>query len=87
MSWHRLLSAVRCVPGPWSPPGHRPAAAPVSGSRNTKGRLTIAASPGLASGIRMTSMRNSAVSGFSAGDSSEQPASSSPGRTGAVPDP
>ena len=37
MSWQRLVSALRCVPGPWSPPGHRPPAAPVSGFREHLG--------------------------------------------------
>ena len=87
MSWQRLVSAVLWVPGPWSPPGQRPPARPVSGSRNTNGRLTTAESSGLASGTWMTSMRKSALSGFSAGDSSEQPAISSAERTPAAPEP
>ena len=50
MSWQRLDSAVRWVPGPWSPPRHRPASAPVSASRNTAGRLTMPASSGARQG-------------------------------------
>ena len=64
---------VFCVPGPWSPPGHRPEIAPVAGSAKMRGRLTIRAFSGAASGTWITSMLNSAVLGSSFGSRPEQP--------------
>ena len=61
--------------------------APVVGSAKMRGRLTIFAVAGAASGTWMTSMLKSAVFGSSLGSSPEQPASSSPDRTVPVPDP
>ena len=61
--------------------------APVVGSAKMRGRLTIAAFAGAASGTWITSMLKSAVFGSSFGSLPEQPASSSPGRTGPVPEP
>ena len=87
MSWHWLVTRRRCVPGPWLPPGHRPAIAPVAGSAKMRGRLTMRAFSGAASGTSMTSMLKSAVLGSSFGSAFEQPASSSPERTVLVPEP
>ena len=87
MSWHWLVVLVRWVPGPWSPPAHRPAIAPVVASAKMRGRATIAAFSGFFSGTLITSMLNSAVFGSSSGFSPEQPASSSPERTLPVPEP
>ena len=87
MSWHWFVTEVFCVPGPWSPPGHRPEMAPVEESAKIRGRLTMRAFSGLAIGIWMTSMLKSAVFGSSFGSAREQPASSSADRTVAVPDP
>ena len=52
-----------------------------------RGRLTMAAFSGAASGTWITSMLKSAVFGSSSGFKPEQPASSSPERTAPVPDP
>jgi hypothetical protein len=60
---------------------------PVFGSEKMRGRLTIFAFCGAASGTWMTSMLNSAVLASLSGASAEQPASSSADRTGLVPDP
>ena len=87
MSWHWLVLLVVCVPSPCVPPIHRPAMLPEFGSAKMRGRLTIFASSGFASGTLMTSMLNSAVFWSSCGSLSEQPESSSPERTGPVPEP
>ena len=87
MSWHWFVTRAACVPGPRSPPFSRPAIAPVVASAKMRGRLTIAAFAGAASGTLMTSMLKSAVFGSSSGVLLEQPASSSPGRTWPVPEP
>ena len=60
---------------------------PVVGSAKMRGRLTIVAFSGAASGTLMTSMLKSAVFGSSFGSPPEQPASSSPDRTAPVPEP
>ena len=60
---------------------------PVFESAKMRGRLTIAAVCGAASGTLMTSMLNSAVFGSSSGFAPEHPASSSPDRTQLVPEP
>ena len=52
-----------------------------------RGRLTIGAFCGAASGTLITSMLKSAVFGSSFGSSPEQPASSSAERTEPVPEP
>ena len=87
MSWHWLVSLVFCVPSPCVPPFHSPAIVPVAGSAKMRGRLTIFAFCGAASGIWITSMLKSAVFSSSSGLPPEQPASSSPGRTFPVPEP
>ena len=87
MSWHWLVIRELCVPGPWLPPCHRPAMLPVFGSAKMRGRLTIAAFSGAASGTLITSMLKSAVFGSSFGSLPEQSVSSSAERTGPVPDP
>ena len=61
MSWHWSVADVSCVSSPWSPPRQSPAMTPVVGSANTVGRSTMRAREGSATGISMTSMRNSAV--------------------------
>ena len=61
--------------------------APVAGSAKMRGRLTMCAFSGAASGTWITSMLKSAVFGSSFGSLPEQPASSSPERTVLVPDP
>ena len=87
MSWQRLVTLDVCVPGPWSPPGHRPEMLPVDESAKMRGRLTTCAFSGAASGTWMTSMLKSAVSGSSFGSAPEHPASSSADRTVLVPEP
>ena len=59
--------------------------APVAGSVNSRGPLTIAAAAGSASGTLMTSIRHRAGFAPVAG-SSAQPASVVAGRTPAVPE-
>jgi hypothetical protein len=61
--------------------------APVSGLAKIRGRLTMRAVSGAASGTWMTSMLKRDVSGSSSGFSREHPASSSADRTLAVPEP
>jgi hypothetical protein len=85
MSWHCAVIRDVCVPAPWSPPRHSPATLPAA-SAKIRGAFTMRASCGRASGTWMTSMRNSDVFGSSSGASAEQPGSSSPGRTGLVPE-
>ena len=87
MSWHWLVVLLRCVPGPLSPPGFRPAMAPVFSSAKMRGRLTTRAFSGAPSGTSITSMLKSAVLAFSFGSPPEQSASSSPERTPPVPEP
>ena len=62
-----------------------PLIAPVTGSANSRGMLTIAAFCGAASGTLITSMRQSDVSGF-VGGAFRQPGSVDAGLTPAVPD-
>ena len=52
----------------------------------TRAAVTMRAVCGAASGIWMTSIRNSDEFGSSSGDSAEQPGSSSAGRTPAEPE-
>ena len=88
MSWQESVVGVGChgIPDGWSGVGGsfwRPLIAPVAGSVNRRGSLTMAASSGAASGTLMTSMRHRAglavpVGGPVAGPS--QPASSVSGR-------
>ena len=61
--------------------------APVVSSAKMRGRLTIFAVAGAASGTWITSMLKSAVSGSFSGSSPEHPASSSAERTDPVPEP
>jgi hypothetical protein len=61
--------------------------APLAGSAKTRGRLTMRAFSGAASGIWMTSMLKRAVFGSSFGSLAEQSASSCAERTAPVPDP
>ena len=81
MSWHWLVIREFCVPGPCGPPAQSPATLRVVGSAKMRGRLTMRAFSGAASGTWMTSMLKSAVLGSSSGPSAEQPASSSAERT------
>ena len=67
--------------------GITPAMAPLAGSAKIRGRLTMRAFWGAASGIWMTSMLNSAVFGSSFGSLPEHSASSCADRTAPVPDP
>ena len=80
MSWHWLVMRDRCVPDRGRRPARALEMAPLFGSAKMRGRLTIFAVAGAASGTLMTSMLKSAVFGSSFGSRPEQPASSSPGR-------
>ena len=60
-------SLIVCVPGPLSPPLFRPAMLPVVGSAKMRGRLTIFAFCGAASGTWITSMLKSDVLGSLSG--------------------
>jgi hypothetical protein len=61
MSWQALVALVRWVPGPWSPPGHRPCGLLVTGSAISRAWLTMKAVSGAASGTWITSTRNREV--------------------------
>ena len=80
MSWHRLVELVSWVPGPWSPPPHRPAMSPVCSFVKMRGSLTTRASWGRSRGTRITSIRKNEVFGSSA-PRLEQPSNSSGART------
>ena len=67
MSWHWLVTREVCVPSPWLPPCQSPEIAPVAASAKMRGRLTMRAFSGAASGTWMTSMLKSAVLGSSFG--------------------
>ena len=75
------------MPSPWLPPCQSPEIAPIAASAKTRGRFTMRAFSGSASGTWMTSMLKSAVLGSSLGSSPEHSASSSAERTAPVPDP
>ena len=61
ISWHWSVLFVSWVSSPWSPPVQSPPKAPVSGSANTVGLLTILDKDGSAIGISITSILNNAV--------------------------
>ena len=85
MSWHMLVWAVDCVPGPCAPPFHKPRTA-LAESAKMRGELTIRAFCGAATGTLITSILNRDVVVSLSDVSALQPVSSDPERTGPVPE-